>query len=175
MNLYYEPPEDSLHIGRLGKTFGLKGGLHFYGLSPAEDALIATLPKVFVVSLGCRQVLKTHPKGKRTVVFLERVEHIKYAAPLVNQDVYAYLEDIPEDDATHYTNALLGLTTYLDGELLGEVVEVLAAGGQDLLVIATSEGIEHMLPLQADYVEIDAEGVHINNPPEGLLELTSNS
>jgi 16S rRNA processing protein RimM len=173
MNLYHEPPEDSLHIGRLGKTFGLKGGLHFYGLSPAEDALITSLPKVFVVSLGCRQVLKTQPKGKRTVVFLERVEHIKYASPLVNQDVYAYLEDIPEDDATHYTDALLGLATYLDGELLGEVVEVLAAGSQDLLVIATAEGDEHMLPRQADYVDVTADGVYVSNPPEGLFELDS--
>jgi 16S rRNA processing protein RimM len=173
MNLYHEPPEDSLHIGRLGKTFGLKGGLHFYGLSPAEDALIASLPKVFVVNLGCRQVLKTQPKGKRTVVFLERVENIKYATPLVNQDVYAYLEDIPEDDATHYTDALLGLATYLDGELLGEVVEVLAAGSQDLLVIATAEGDEHMLPRQADYVDVTADGVYVSNPPEGLFELDS--
>ncbi|MEM6431271.1 MAG: PRC-barrel domain-containing protein, partial [Deinococcota bacterium] len=61
------------------------------------------------------------------------------------------------------------------GELLGEVVDVLAAGGQDLLVIATAEGDEHMLPLQADYVEVNADGVYVTNPPEGLLELTSNS
>jgi 16S rRNA processing protein RimM len=168
-----EPPADSLHIGNLGKTFGLKGGLHFYGLGPAEDAALVQLPRVFVPAVGERKIISVHAKGNKQVVFLARVEHINLARTLVNQPVYAYLEDLPEAEGSMYADALLGLDVIVDGVRLGEVVEVQRASSQDLLIIGTPEGNEHMLPLQADYVLLDVDSgiVHVTDPPEGLFAL----
>jgi len=169
-----EPPEDSLHIGILGKTFGLKGGLHFYGLGAAEDAALAHLSRVFVPAIGERKVLDVKAKGNKQVLFLARVEHIDIARKLVNQPVYAYLDDLPELDEGVYTDALLGLEVVVNGESLGEVVEVQSASSQDLLIIGTPQGTEHMLPLQADYVLLDdlEDGViYVVDPPEGLFVL----
>ena len=58
---------------------------------------------------------------------------------------------------------------HVDGEPFGEVVDVISAGFQDLLAIL-HEGEEYLVPLQADYVRIDEEGISIENAPEGLLE-----
>lgn len=167
-----EPPDTTLHIGTLGKTFGLKGGLHFYGLGPAEDAALAQLPRVFIPEIGERKILDVKTKGNKQVLFLARVEHINIARKLVNQPVYAYIDNLPEPEDSFYTDALLGLEVVVDGEPLGEVVEVQTASSQDLLIISTPEGNEHMLPLQADYVSLDEleDGIiRVTNPPEGLF------
>lgn len=171
--LALKPPEDSVQIGILGKTFGLKGGLHFYGLGPAEDAALAQLPRVFVPTLGERKVLDVKAKGNKQVVFLARVEHINSARALVNQPVYAYLSDLPEPEGSMYADVLLGLKVVVDGEPLGEVIEVQTASSQDLLIISTPQGTEHMLPLQADYVSLDNENgiIYVTDPPEGLFVL----
>lgn len=168
-----EPPADSLHIGTLGKTFGLKGGLHFYGLGPAEDAALAQLSRVFVPTVGERKIINVQAKGNKQVVFLARVEHINLARTLVNQPVYAYLADLPEPEVSMYADALLGLEVIVDGVLLGEVVEVQRASSQDLLSVSTPTGSEHLLPLQADYVSLDIDNgiVRVTDPPEGLFTL----
>jgi 16S rRNA processing protein RimM len=172
--LTLEPPENSLHIGTLGKTFGLKGGLHFYGLGPVEDAAITQLARVFVPAVGERKLLSVKAKGNKQVLFLARVEHIDSARKLVNQPVYAYLTDLPEPAAGAYTDALIGLDVVVDGESLGKVIEVQQASSQDLLIISNPDGGQYMLPLQADYVSLDdlAEGIiRVTNPPEGLFSL----
>jgi 16S rRNA processing protein RimM len=169
--LALEPPVDSVQIGILGKTFGLKGGLHFYGLGPAEDAALAQLPRVFVPTWGERRVLDVKTKGNKQVLFLARVEHINIARTLVNQPIYAYLEDLPEPEVSVYADVLLGLEVVVDGEPLGQVSEVQTASSQDLLIISTPTGTEHMLPLQADYVSFDEESgiIYVTDPPEGLF------
>jgi len=173
-----EPPANTLHIGTLGKTFGLKGGLHFYGLGAAEDAALSQLGRVFVPTIGERKVLEVKAKGNKQVLFLARVEHIDIARKLVNQPVYAYADDLPTAAEGVYTDALLGLHVVVDGEPLGEVIEVQTASSQDLLIIANAAGAEYMLPLQADYVSLaDLEDgiIRVIDPPEGLFNLNIDS
>ena len=47
-----DPPEDSLLLGRLGKTFQLAGGLRFYGLGQAEAEAIFRARARFHPRLG---------------------------------------------------------------------------------------------------------------------------
>ena len=164
-----DPPENALLLGTLGKTFQLAGGLRFYGLGQAEADAIFKLGRVFVTTLGERRLTQVRRVGGQTVLYLGGVTKIEQAKPLVNEEVYARAEDLPEPEEGFYVELLLDLPVQVDGEPFGEVVDVISAGFQDLLAIL-HEGEEYLVPLQADYVQIGEEGVFIEDAPEGLLE-----
>ena len=163
------PPEDHILLGTLGKTFQLAGGLRFYGLGQAEADAMFKLERVFVTSLGERRLTQVRRVGAQTVVYLGGVTTIEQAKPLVNEEVYVRAEDLPEPEEGFYLELLLELPVYVDGEPFGEVVDVISAGFQDLLVILQKDE-EYLVPLQADYVKVSEEGISIENAPEGLLE-----
>ena len=163
------PSEDAILLGTLGKTFQLAGGLRFYGLGQAEADAIFKLGRVFVAGLGERRLTQVRRVGAQTVVYLGGITKIEQAKPLVNEEVYVRAEDLPEPEAGFYLELLLELPVHVDGEPFGEVVDVISAGFQDLLAIL-HEGEEYLVPLQADYVRIDEEGISVEGAPEGLLE-----
>lgn len=164
-----EPPDGSILLGTLGKTFQLAGGLRFYGLGQAEADAIFKLERAFVTSLGERRLTQVRRVGAQTVVYLGGISKIEQAKLLVNEEVYVRAEDLPEPEEGFYLELLLELPVHIDGKPFGEVADVISAGFQDLLVIL-HEGEEYLVPLQADYVRIDEEGIVIENAPEGLLE-----
>ncbi len=167
-------PENYVLLGTLGRTFQLEGGLRFYALGDAEAAAIGELKRVFVEGFGERAVTRVRPVGSQVVVYLVGSSDPQSAQPLVNADVYAAKDALPETP-THYLDLLLALPVVVDGQPLGEVVEVVPAGsdvGQDVLVVDTGER-EVLIPLQADYVTLSETGVTLTDPPEGLLDLNA--
>ena len=122
--------------------------------------------------MGERKLTKVRRVGDQIVIYLSGITKIEQAKPLVNEEVYANLEDLPEPEAGFYLELLLDLSVQVDGEPFGEVTDVISAGFQDLLVILSGDH-EYLVPLQADYVEIGEEGVSIVDAPEGLLEPSS--
>ena len=164
-----EPPEDAILLGKLGKTFQLAGGLRFYGLGQAETDAIYKLERLFITNLGERKLTQARRVGDQTVLYIANVTKVEQAKLLVNEEVYARADDLPEPEEGFYLELLLGLSVQLDGEPFGEVVDVISAGFQDLLAILHNDG-EYLVPLQADYVQISEEGIVIENAPEGLLE-----
>ena len=164
-------------LGTLGKTFQLAGGLRFYALGDAEAAAIKELKRVFIEGFGERAIIRVRPVGSQLVVYLVGSSDPQSAQPLVNADVYAAKDALPETPA-HYLDLLLDLPVVVDGELLGVVVEVVPAGseiGQDVLIVAAGERGERevLIPLQADYVTLSESGVTLTDPPEGLLDLNA--
>jgi 16S rRNA processing protein RimM len=165
------PPEDHVLIGRLGKTFQLEGGLRFYPLGDTEAKAIAQLKSVFVQGRGMTPVKRIRAVGSQTVLYLAGVITVEAAKPLVNRDLYAPVDDLPEpEEGAFYVELLLGLPVSVDGEPFGEVIDLVEAGGQDLLVVEADEE-EVLVPLQADYVTVSGEGIAITDPPEGLFTL----
>jgi len=162
-------------LGVLGKTFQLQGGLRFYALGEAEAAAVRALPKVFLEGVGERGIARARPVGAQLVLYFVGVSTKEQAQRLVNAEVYAPQEALPELEGRFYVDLLLELPVFLEGEPFGEVVEVIPAlkeVGQDLLVVARGDD-EHLIPLQADYVRVDEVGVWLENPPEGLLDLNT--
>ncbi len=167
-------PENHVLLGTLGRTFQLEGGLRFYALGDAEAAAIKELGRVFIENFGERAVARVRPVGSQLIVYFVGSSTPQQAQPLVNADVYAAKDALPETPA-HYLDLLLDLPVIVDGEPFGEVVEVIPAGsdiGQDVLVVEAG-GREVLIPLQADYVTITEAGVTLTEPPEGLLELNA--
>lgn len=167
-------PDDYVLLGTLGRTFQLEGGLRFYPLGDAEEAAITELGRVFLEGFGERALARVRPVGSQLVLYFVGVSTPPQAQVLVNADVYAAKDVLPETPA-YYLDLLLDLPVTVDGELFGEVVEVIPAGtaiGQDVLVIAASNN-EVLIPLQADYVAITEAGITLTKPPAGLLELNT--
>jgi 16S rRNA processing protein RimM len=80
----------------------------------------------------------------------------------------------PEDADEFWDHDLIGLTAVTtDGAVIGQICDVLHAGGSDLLVITRSGGAEVLVPFVAEIVpSIDlATGRAVIAPPEGLFEL----
>ncbi len=167
-------PEDYVLLGTLGRTFQLEGGLRFYALGDAEAAAIRELKRVFIENFGERAVARVRPVGSQLVIYFVGSSDPQGAQPLVNADVYAAKNALPETPK-HYLDLLLDLPVFVDGEPFGEVAQVIPAGseiGQDVLVVETGER-EVLVPLQADYVTLTETGVTITDPPAGLLELNA--
>lgn len=167
-------PENYVLLGTLGRTFQLAGGLRFYPLADAEEAAVRQLKRVFVEHFGERAIARVRPVGAQIVLYFVGEETPERAQALVNSGVYAEASALPETE-TPYLELLLELPVLLNGETLGEVIEVIPAGndlGQDVLVVETAAG-DVLIPLQADYVGVSAEGITLIEPPEGLLELNA--
>ena len=168
-------PDNYVLLGTLGRTFQLEGGLRFYALGDAEEAAIRELKRVFLEGFGERAVTRVRPVGAQLIIYFVGATNPQAAQLLVNAEVYAAKDALPETPA-HYLDLLLELPVTVNGEPLGEVVDVVPAGsdiGQDVLVVEAGER-EVLIPLQADYVSVTEAGVTLTDPPEGLLELNAN-
>lgn len=169
------PPPQYHYLGKLGRAYQLAGGVRFYPVGPVEAEALAALDEVFVEGLGPSKLREVRVHAGVPVLYLARVRTRDQARAVANAGVYADPELLPEpDEDAFYVDDLLGLPVALareDGapEPLGEVADVLSTAGHDVLVVRGPRG-EHLIPLDAPYVEIDDEGVRVVDPPEGLVD-----
>ena len=164
------PPEGYLLLGRLGKTFGLEGALHFRGLGPAESEALFELDEVYVAGLGRVGVREVKPHGASLLVTLEGVRRLEKARPLVNASVYADPSALPHPGEGLYVDAVRGLPVLVDGRPFGTVADLTGVAGAELLTIERPEGGEALIPLRAPYVQIAGREVLVEDPPPGLID-----
>jgi 16S rRNA processing protein RimM len=166
-----EPPAGFVLLGRLGKTFGLEGALHFRPLGPAEAEAILDLDKLFVAGLGHTVVREARRHGSGVVVSFPAATSPERAKTLVNAEVYAPRAALPEDDErAHYVDVLRGLPVLLGGRPFGIVEDVIGVAGAELLVVERPDGAEVLLPLRAPYVQASGDSVLVDDPPPGLID-----
>ncbi len=155
-------PEQYQQIGQLGKTYQLKGGLRFY--TKLDDEVVLGLERVFIEGIGESDIRSTSRVGKDIIIYLTQALSPEQAQKLVNRRVYIHSELLPTD--VH--NDLIGFPVFLESQRFGHVVDI-QEGLQDLLIVE-SKGKEFLIPLAANYVRIEADGIFLENVPEGLLE-----
>jgi 16S rRNA processing protein RimM len=132
-------PDNHVQLGRLGKTFQLQGGLRFYGLGEAEEEAIFALKRVFLRGLGESDIRDVREMAGHIIVYFTRALTVEAAKQLVNLEVYAAKDALPEsEDDNLYLDELIGLNVWLDDKPFGTVKEIQDAGLQDLLVIRRS-------------------------------------
>ncbi len=159
-----------MEIGRFGAPFALKGGLKFRG-----EPVLLHLERVYVEGHGFRAVEDLYRVGEELVVHLAGVSSRELAEALVGLRVYASVEDLPPlEEGRYYYFALIGLPVYVGGKQVGEVVDILDAGAQDVLVIRgvgerLRDQTERLVPLQAPYVRVEGEAIHVE-PIPGLFD-----
>jgi 16S rRNA processing protein RimM len=166
-----EPPAGHVLLGRLGKTFGLEGSLHFRALGAAEAEALFELDEVFVAGLGATTIQEVKPHGGGLLVSFENVRRVERARELVNSQVFAPIDALPAPaEGGQYVDALRGLPVMVDGRPFGTIADLTGVSGAELLLVERPEGGETMLPLRAPYVQVAPHAVLVEDPPPGLID-----
>ena len=173
MSLKNEP----VLLGKLVATHGIKGQLRVAVYS-GEFETILSLASLMLKGPDGRmetfQVAAAAVHGKKLILSLEEYDNINQSLPLVGHEVYVAREQLPElSEGEFYWSDLLGLRVETDhGEVLGELVDIIATGSNDVYVVKDGKR-EYLIPALEDIVldvNLDA-GIMMVSPPEGLLDL----
>lgn len=167
---------DRTRIGHLLGPHGVQGGVKLFVLGDA--AQVRALKRVYVEGRGWLRLTRTEALAPGVVLHLAGVSTREGAEALRGLNVWAADAELPApENGVYYYHELRGLTvTGAGGEALGEVVDVVDMGHQDLLLVRHAGG-EAYLPLQAPYVDIRLNGrkrplsVRLTDEaPEGLFD-----
>lgn len=155
-----------IEIGRVGKAYGMTGGLKFRG-----ETVVFDLERVYLEGLGYRAVEEVEEQGNEMVLYLSGVDSRQEAERLAGLRVYADQEDLPPlEEGEFYYFELIGRPVFVDGKPFGEVVDV-EGGAQERLVIKASgaslraKSKTYLVPFQAPYVRVEADGIYIEAIP----------
>jgi 16S rRNA processing protein RimM len=111
----------------------------------------------------------------RLILKLEAVDGPDAAERLRGKRILAPAGQVPElEEGTYYLARLVGLEVLdEEGSTVGEIEDILEAGGSEVLVIREEDGSELLVPLARDYVgEVDpATGTMVLRGVEGLRGL----
>ena len=160
--------------GRIGRPHGVKGAATIEVRTDEPDTRFAVGARLLTDSGLDLTVASATWHGGRLLVTFEgyddrtAVEQLRNA--LVSVDRPA--DERPEDPEEFYDSDLEGCEVVVDGAVIGVVRELSHLPGQDLLVVATPDEREVLIPLVSAFVpQIDVSAKRIIiTPPEGLLE-----
>jgi len=173
MSLKNEP----VLLGKLVATHGIKGQLRVAVYS-GEFETILSLASLMLKGPDGRmetfQVAAAAVHGKKLILSLEEYDNINQSLSLVGHEVYVARNQLPAlSEGEFYWSDLLGLRVETDhGEVLGELVDIIATGSNDVYVVKDGKR-EYLIPALEDIVldvNLDA-GIMKVSPPEGLLDL----
>jgi 16S rRNA processing protein RimM len=167
-----QPPE-VLVVGRVVRPHGVRGELIVEALSPMIGALAAGTVILLGDPLEQMTIRQIRPHRKRYLVTLsgcssrEQADHfrgLKLAIP------FDQAEPLPEGEFYYWQ--ILGLRVMTnEGEFLGEIVDILETGANDVYIVRDAQGVEQLIPAIAPVIKrVDLEEgvVHIELIP-GLL------
>ena len=161
-------------VGRIGRPHGVKGAATIEVRTDEPDKRFAVGARLLTDSgLDLTVASATWHSGRLLVTFegyddCTAVEQLRNV--LVSVDRPA--DERPEDPEEFYDSDLEGCEVVVDGAVIGVVREVSHLPGQDLIVVATLDEREVLIPLVYAFVpQIDVSAKRIIiTPPEGLLE-----
>lgn len=166
-------PPDLTRIGQLLAPHGVKGGIKLFVIG--EPGQLRRLKRVYLDGLGWRRLERMQESGPGLVLELAGVTDRSGAEALRGRGVYAADAELPPlPEGEFYYHELRGRPVLsAGGKLLGEVVDVLDLGQQDLLLVRHAGG-ESAIPLQAPYLVVTRRGrlldLTLVDPPAGLLD-----
>ena len=165
-------------IGKLAASFGLKGELvleHSLGkktsLKGLEAIFLEDKKDSFIPYFISSAKIKSY---NEVFLLLEGIDNKEVARKLTPKEVWITEEDFKKFAAKSSPIALLGFTMINEGNILGEVLEVIEQPHQVLCSILLN-GKEALIPIHEDSVqEIDIKNKKIYvELPDGLLEIYS--
>jgi 16S rRNA processing protein RimM len=106
---------------------------------------------------------------KTLLVTLRGFKTPEEVARFRNCYIYTQVEDLPElPDGSYYHHELIGLGVVAeDGQPIGEIVEILQTGANDVYVVRNGEGSEILLPAIEDVIlSVDLERQEMRVRPQ---------
>ncbi|MBM3137582.1 MAG: 16S rRNA processing protein RimM [Chloroflexi bacterium] len=150
-----------LAIGKLRKPFGLQGEMKFEAyiddlevFSPGKEIFLGK-------SRSSRKIASLRESGNSLLIRLEGINNPEDARILSNHDLLLPADRLPElEEGNYYYRQLIGMRVEdVEGNLLGEIVEIIETGANDVYVIFNKEEkIETLIPAIESVVQkIDIE------------------
>jgi 16S rRNA processing protein RimM len=162
-------------IGKAVALFGIHGELKVRLLTDIPDRF-AELEAVYVgPNHTPHPIQSVRPyKDEMIVLKLKGIDDASTAEPLRNQDLTIPLSKLAElPPGSYYQHDILGLNVLtLDGQELGQIVEIIVTGSNDVYIVKKPEGPQVLIPAIKDVIkQIDLirRTMHID-PLPGLLD-----
>ncbi len=152
-----------LEIGKIVNTHGLKGEMKIVPWCDGFDFF----KQVKTVFINEKQYEITNSRQQKNlfIIKLSGVDSIDDTPGFINKVVYVKKSSLPElPENTYYIVDLIGLGVYNDGELLGEVQEVLQLKANDVYVVKSQDGKEILVPAIKEVVKnisIDSKRIDV--------------
>jgi 16S rRNA processing protein RimM len=164
-------------LGKIQSTQGIRGQLRvipFAGDASSISQLENVMIKAPDGTLEHFPVVSARAHGKRVILTLKPFDNINQVLHLVGRELHAdrgALPELPSDE--YYWSDLLGLQVSTEeGEALGELVDIIETGSNDVYVVRM-DGREVLIPALEDVVlavDLAANSMTVSLP-EGLLDL----
>jgi 16S rRNA processing protein RimM len=167
--------KDWATIGQVVALFGVHGELKVRLLTDTPNRF-SELETIYVgASHASYPIQSVRPyKGEMIVLKFKGIDDANAAEPLRNQELYIPLSELaqlPPD--SYYQHDILGLQVLtLEGEELGQIVEIIVTGSNDVYCIKNPDGSQVLIPAIKDVIkQIDLirRTMHID-PLPGLLD-----
>ena len=168
---------EAVLIGKVSATHGVRGQLRITPYSGDVDSLLA-LRSIMVKGprggMDTFTVSAAKAHGKKVIITLKAFDNINQVLHLVGCELYARRDQLPrlaKDE--YYWFDLLGLQVATEeGEVLGELVDIIVTGSNDVYVVQ-GNGREILVPALEDVVLcVDTVAKRMTvSLPEGLLDL----
>jgi 16S rRNA processing protein RimM len=169
-----------LQVARIGKPHGIRGEVTVQVMtdSPGERFTPGEVFDVEPATIG--QLTVEGARWNKDILLLafeevldrNRAETLRGAKLFVETDDDA---DDDDDDDAWYEHELAGLDVRVDGQSVGKVTGLRTQTAQDLLIVASSDGHEVLVPfVEAIVPVVDVAGGFIAvTPPPGLFGLNA--
>lgn len=137
-----------LVIGHLGKPHGLKGEILMYVITDFPERIKPGMTVYLGKDFSKLEIdtIRIHIKG--LLITFKDFESIEQIENLRNQDVFISGENLEKlPDGEYYHHQLLGMrVSDENGIALGELIEILETGANDVYVIKSNDGNEELIP-----------------------------
>jgi len=160
--------QNRVSVGKIVKPHGLDGEIKFYPFINDEE-FVFSLDEVLLHESEKKEFLfskveNIRPLNKMYIFRLQGVDNIYSAEKIKGYEVYVPYENLPDtgNDEYYFYELENCQVFYSDGELVGQVKEVIDTGANDIIVvekkISDYEKEEVLYPISKEFVEkIDKE------------------
>ena len=168
--------EDFLQVGVITATHGIRGEVKVFPTTDDPERFLDL--KTIYLDTG-REKMLLHISGVKffkqfVILKFKEFDNINEVEPFRKKSLLVTREQaVPLEEDEYFIADLIGLQVVTDeGELLGELTDVLETGANDVYVVETSDGEEILLPAIRDCIlDVNVEEkrmtVHVL---EGLLD-----
>ena len=164
---------EKILIGKITSATGLKGEVKVYNYSDSTE-IYENTPQVYVGD-QLMDILQVRTQKNMVVLLLSGIRDRNAAEKARGSEIFVTEADLPPlPEGQYYVRDLIGMEVFTeDGELLGEVTDVIQNTAQDIFQVKCTWGKTVLIPKVDEYVrEIDGSNRRITvHLQEGLLDL----
>lgn len=167
-----------LQVARIGKPHGIRGEVTVQVLTDAPEDRFVPGTGFLVEPASAGPLTVSSARWNKDILLLgfEEVADRNTAETLRGAKLFIETAELDEDDDEGwYEHELVGLEARVGDAVVGKVAGLHTMPVQDLLVVATPEGDEVLVPFVEEIVpEVNTgEGYILITPPPGLFELNA--